>query len=1169
MLSSKGDPKDQAEDLFGEFEEGENIDKSSNLNDAAISRIDKALGELDDGFGDFQETENDQEDGMDSKPSKQILRPAQARNYDVFEELVQPNPQQAHGQILSDSILENPPQNQKLVTDEPSDLFEASELAPTNRQNLLQAPTINVATEDSITGVSMMKDIKQLDDLLGVEFSKPEDLQNILQQTSASGLMLDAKSLASPNKAVESHTLIDLLGEPAGSTQHAQVDDPDEFGEEIEVADPPATQKEFLGLNTEFTGSPELLVSSPLMGPTTNPSQNDTLNLTAPFPKPMKLQPQGIPEEVDEEFGEELEAGRIEDSSQHMHGASGIEQDPMLADLQESRHLGISIIKSHQKQDLLGDTSQNEPFDLKGLEDKSSPVKDQKSSHPAVADYDDLLGGNIPPTTQGNDDLQQSVEHQRDQLISLLNTQHSVPNLQNRDENQSMDLGDPFGSFLGASVAPDGPPLNTDILSQLNGAEARNERFLEEIREEPSLRSDADNTRNDRLNQALGMDEAEFGEEIEEQTIDLGNPVLNNLSQIRRDDPVEGEEPSANFDELSPSVVSSKKKRKPQDPKLTSESENNLNIRLDPGMIEIAESENETEYDHGNILGQEMRIEMPRESAASQPNLHVMEHVQQGTPPIQRHADNSDDEDLFDDFQEEEAHSPVAEHENGEQNAKSEGNEYESTQRMTGFPKSQDLESQVDAQSKDIDFVEVQPNIGEMVELTAEGSDRLGTGRSDSSPTDNFENQNFEVSPRPKSTTSPRTNESDEIEVKEQRIVMLTEGGQEFESPRESIDDQLPTYRSAQPNRAVITVQPSMEDPEDDLFAEEVQVEVDHSGSAHVSPDAADEKPELPEQDEESLPHTKLPASHQLLRPHHTRSPQDGGPTSHQDTPIKTSDLETVDGLRPTGEAGQSHKQITGDEEDLFSEDGFQEAPVSVDIDTQEIESNLRLPTSSAKKSVKDDEEEDLFGDEVEEPETVTNKPQEETTKAKEHPNQANASSVAQVAQAKQALNFDANQVDTITELCELFQKSLHKVGTSSSTKRTRRPQTKPSRAAINPDTNSHSRIFSGKAEPCADHFEWLGRMTSTLSTTRGPLSPEDRFNYHLHRKIILGYFQESVFNNAKPDPSAAAVPIIKGFVGADVSAANIRIREDKDRLLSERFVKSLEDYTHIFAEKD
>lgn len=1158
----------QADDLFGDFDEGQMIDNNSQLNEAGISRIDKALGDLDDGFGEFHETENDEE-GAQTKTLKSLVSTNQPRNYDVFEELAaQPAPELSP-QILTDSVLEPTDRQYKATLEEQSDLFENSDLPAASNQRQLHNPTIHIIAEDSVTGASMMKDIKQLDDLLGVEVSKPEDLQNILQHSNISAQNLERQASSSPTKVNESKTLIDLLGGPTTNNPNGDVEDEDdEFGDEIEVSDPQVAPPDFSGLQTESMNAHELPHSSPLLPPNNVTSQNDTLNLTAPFNQPMKLEPQRIPEEIDEEFGDELEAGRLEDSTQQIQSMSGLGLEPerILSDLQESRHLGISIIKSSQKPDLLADTSHNEPFDLKGFEEKpmSTKVGDLLDSGASpqkavgTSDYEDLLGTNIPTTTQGNDDLHQSVEHQRDQLMSLLNTQNPAPILLHpRDENQSMDLGDPFGSFLGASVAPDGPPLNTDILAQLNGAEGRNERLLEEIREEPSLRSDDDKTRQDRLNQAL---EDEFGEEIEEQTIDLGNPVLGNLSQMKRDDLGLAEEPSGNFDDLSPSVYSSKKKRAQINADLASESEKNLQIRVDPAMIEFS-GISPQQSTQNNILDQEVDLQIPRDSAASEPNI-FNHHSSPSPNPEPNRYPGDDEEDLFDDFQEPEQEPAVFEEEDlkGQTDQKGEDDNSSPSDPKQELPLESDRPD-----LRDIDFVEVQKNVGEMIEV----SDRPQTEQSDSLPADKMENLDSEISPRQKSSSSPRTVESDDIEIKEQRIELMTESGQDFGSPRDTGDHPIQTSRSVQPTKPVITVQASHDEQDDDLFADEVEAEPGDTEATHEQPSRPEEPPkehnlESSGQKDKSVNHT----GHHMLRPTHL-PPH----AVHQETPIKTADLQSVDGLhvedteRPADIIDGSPNKTVEVEEDLFGDGEFQEAPVSVELSAQEIQSKPEPELSSTKKSANgaEDEEEDLFGEEVDAAEASPDVPAKIEPKLREHPeNQSN-----QNQSAKSGFLFDANQVDSIIELCENFQKSLQKPEKTGAAKRSWKSGNLAGAGRTSKDQAAHhSRIFGGQVQPCADHFEWLGRMKTNLSTARGPLSAEDRLNYHLHRKLLLGFFQESVFNKSSIDPSTStpAVPLVKGFAGADVAAANTRIKEDKDRLLSDIFVKGLEDYTHLFS---
>lgn len=261
------------------------------------------------------------------------------------------------------------------------------------------------------------------------------------------------------------------------------------------------------------------------------------------------------------------------------------------------------------------------------------------------------------------------------------------------------------------------------------------------------------------------------------------------------------------------------------------------------------------------------------------------------------------------------------------------------------------------------------------------------------------------------------------------------------------------------------------------------------------------------------------------------------------------------------------------DDEDLF--DDFEEftdektdAKAATEVQDDEISlSDLPIshvpeitqteePKVSAPEPVKvyenvEDDEEDLFGDEQE----FEDAKQEQLVQ--QVPEPVSRLVAAPVINRPQ-LVFDANQFDVLREhLQGLSSKTISQAKHISKSKKHNGEQAKMSTC----------KVMSGQPTPVDEHYQALNRLLSECSVSGYQLTTEDKLNYSLHRKLMLTYWQSSIFNESEyleaiDQPTA----MLKDFTLGDINEINKRIVAEKWKRMSEDYLKSLPDYSSIFA---
>lgn len=258
------------------------------------------------------------------------------------------------------------------------------------------------------------------------------------------------------------------------------------------------------------------------------------------------------------------------------------------------------------------------------------------------------------------------------------------------------------------------------------------------------------------------------------------------------------------------------------------------------------------------------------------------------------------------------------------------------------------------------------------------------------------------------------------------------------------------------------------------------------------------------------------------------------------------------------------------DDEDLFDDfeenDKIESSPKTEEVDEQKLNEDSEKKSvqeaphedankqPSSQKKREDDEEEDLFGDEqeFEDSEPKESKPIEQYQKENEVKH-----TFAQSVTRPQ-LMFDANQFDILREnLQGISTKKLHISKPQSKSKKIQREQAKLSTC----------KVMNGQPIPVEEHYQALNRILSEIGNPGYQLTTEDKLNYSLHRKLMLTYWQNSVFNESEYLESIdRPTAMLKDFSLGDINEINKRIVAEKWKRMSEEYLKSLPDYSSIFA---
>jgi len=192
------------------------------------------------------------------------------------------------------------------------------------------------------------------------------------------------------------------------------------------------------------------------------------------------------------------------------------------------------------------------------------------------------------------------------------------------------------------------------------------------------------------------------------------------------------------------------------------------------------------------------------------------------------------------------------------------------------------------------------------------------------------------------------------------------------------------------------------------------------------------------------------------------------------------------------------------------------------------------------------EEDEDLFGEEQETP----TPPPEVAEEPKPHQRQ---------------VLFDANQFGPMSDL-------LDQLITLQPTSSANDPQTRSNRSNSQSAAQSSPSVLTlPSLNPVPEHFSILSSLIASLQDSSFVPSPEDKFNYTLHRKVLLAHWQDSVFNSgqylesgSKEESSGGlgTQQILSNFAVGDMQTINHRISDDKWKRIAEMYLKSLPDYS-------
>lgn len=157
------------------------------------------------------------------------------------------------------------------------------------------------------------------------------------------------------------------------------------------------------------------------------------------------------------------------------------------------------------------------------------------------------------------------------------------------------------------------------------------------------------------------------------------------------------------------------------------------------------------------------------------------------------------------------------------------------------------------------------------------------------------------------------------------------------------------------------------------------------------------------------------------------------------------------------------------------------------------------------------------------------------------------------------AIMFDANQFDNMRYHLQNIAGSLAKdtrpLAGSSNQSANQRPQ----------DLTS-CKVFEGQQMPVAQHFEAMVGVMRGLESAGFEMSGEEKLNYGLHRKLMLHYWQLSVFNQPDYlDTIGHATAQLRDFVMPPMAEVNARVVSERWRRLSDDYLKSLPDYAWMF----
>ena len=247
------------------------------------------------------------------------------------------------------------------------------------------------------------------------------------------------------------------------------------------------------------------------------------------------------------------------------------------------------------------------------------------------------------------------------------------------------------------------------------------------------------------------------------------------------------------------------------------------------------------------------------------------------------------------------------------------------------------------------------------------------------------------------------------------------------------------------------------------------------------------------------------------------------------------------------------------DDDDLFEE--FEENEEVNPTEQLELQINRKVEvenTSDAKidhqDHEKDQDDEDLFGDEDDFQEAeIKSKESEQKTDSIQKPQEP-----ATIAQRPHLL-FDANQF-------EVMREHLNSLAPKRDDSKIKKPRsTKKKTKEI--ESIQNCKVMEGQLILVDEHYEALTKITENIANPGYLLTGEDKLNYSLHRKLMLSYWQSSVFNQQEYlndiDQSAA---VLKDFGIGDVSQANQRIVSEKWKRMSQDYLDSLPDYSSLFA---
>ena len=221
------------------------------------------------------------------------------------------------------------------------------------------------------------------------------------------------------------------------------------------------------------------------------------------------------------------------------------------------------------------------------------------------------------------------------------------------------------------------------------------------------------------------------------------------------------------------------------------------------------------------------------------------------------------------------------------------------------------------------------------------------------------------------------------------------------------------------------------------------------------------------------------------------------------------------------------------DEEDLFGDEDFKEADVSQSSDSQK-ETDVAERAASPKHTEAHLEH--------------TPVPPTQQTYAPHRPQ----------------IQFDANQFDILTDIIDGLELK-DKKASGSKRPASKRPPSKTS------GQTAFGHLLGDHPVPTVEHFEVLTQLTEKLAYPMFQPSAEDAYNYVLHRKLLLSYWQSSVFNSTQYLDRAASegqqqASYLSGFKLGNMADINKRIVDDKWKRMCDDYIKSLPDYSHILA---